>query len=148
VCLTLVETTPGSKINKEISPKKKYNKKEHEFFSDMLKAKLRRTHRAGYKELDHPKLDHPELDYDKILKERKRHEKEMEKKKQDDKKLKALKVAEACEPSSIAPGLGNRNTVPKQKFYAHNQSNSGLDMALKGGLQDFKKKSEVDEKRN
>jgi hypothetical protein len=67
---TIIDAGMNAPINKLVSatsPKKKYNDKEHEFFADTLKAKLRRHHRAGYKPLDHPKLEHPEIDYDKLL---------------------------------------------------------------------------------
>ncbi|KAI9355938.1 hypothetical protein DFJ73DRAFT_824011 [Zopfochytrium polystomum] len=67
--------TPNPDQVSSESPKRRYMEKEHEFFADTLKAKLRRSHRAGYKALDHPRLQHPEVDYDKLLLLRK-HEKE------------------------------------------------------------------------
>ncbi|KAI8843668.1 hypothetical protein BC829DRAFT_400872 [Chytridium lagenaria] len=95
------------------SPKKKYNDKEHEFFSDMLRTKLRRSHQAGYKKLDHPKLEHPEFDYDKLISKRKQ---------QKDAERKALSSA------------GGRNTVkvigPLQPI--HRDDDRALTSALPG----------------
>ncbi|KAI9311754.1 hypothetical protein BDR26DRAFT_1017305 [Obelidium mucronatum] len=101
-------------LDQSTSPRKKYNQLEHEFFTETLRQKLRRVHRAGYKELDHPKLEHPEMDYTKLIQQRANEAKqklEMQKEQKEQRALKAA-AAEACEPSSVP---SKKRLIPAKK---------------------------------
>ncbi|KAJ3063733.1 Sperm flagellar protein 2, partial [Rhizoclosmatium hyalinum] len=91
---------PPLSANVTSSPRRKYDEKEHDFFAETLRLKLRRVHHAGYRPLDHPRLDHPEVDYEKLLERKRREQQEKLDLLERENEKKPPKVAEACEPVS------------------------------------------------